>query len=79
MVVLRKGLTMLDLPAIDPKRTGVKASRIPVVFPPVYYNEKNRLCGPLGAFLEFEGIGPDSWVMCCPGCGEAGSPREGQH
>ncbi len=74
---------MSDKPLVDPKRTGVKASLIPVVFEPdgpVYWSEKNRMCGPLGAFLDRDPPNtPDSWILCCPGCGEAGSPREGQH
>lgn len=63
--------------SIDPKRTGVKASMIPVTFPPCYYSDKNRLCGPPGAYLSRDDTGPNNWVLCCPGCGEAGGPREG--
>lgn len=64
----------------DPKRTGVKASLIPVEFPPVYYDERNRMCGPPGAFLDRDPPNSaDRWILCCPGCGEAGSPRDGQH
>jgi hypothetical protein len=63
---------------IDPKRTGVKASLIPVEFPPCYYSAKNRLCGPPGAFLSRNPPNtPESWILCCPGCGEAGGPRDG--
>lgn len=67
----------MDKPTVDPKRTGVKASMIPFTEPPMYYNERNRLCGPLGAFLERVPTNENSWILCCPGCGEAGSPREG--
>src|SRR6185436_16809538 len=76
---LREGL-IVD---IDPKRTGVKASLIPVVFGPepnatVWYSDKNRLCGPPGAYLDRHPQNtPDEWTLCCPGCGEAGGPREG--
>lgn len=61
---------------VDPKRTGIKASLIPFTEPPMYYKD-NRLHGPLGAFIERDGLGASSWVLCCPGCGEAGSPKEG--
>ncbi len=62
----------------DPKRTGVKASLIPVEFPPVYFDEQNRMCGPPGAFLaRSPANSPDHWILCCPGCGEAGSPKDG--
>lgn len=68
---------------IDPKRTGVKASIVSVVFAPepdatVYYNEKHRLCGPPGAYLDRHPQNtPNEWTLCCPGCGEAGGPRQG--
>jgi hypothetical protein len=71
---------------VNLQATGIPASRIPVIFPAddgetkestVYYDERNRLCGPPGAFLDSSVIGPNSWILCCPSCGEAGSPREG--
>lgn len=55
---------------------SVKASMIPFTEPPMHY-VNDRLHGPPGAFLEHTSW-PSSWVLCCPGCGEAGSPRDGQ-
>lgn len=63
---------------IDPKRTGVKATMIAFTEPPMYY-ENDRLHGPLGAFLDRVGTDPNNWILCCPGCGQAGSPRDGAH
>jgi hypothetical protein len=62
----------------DADRTGVPASMIPFTEPPMYY-KGDRLFGPPGAFLARVPTDPDHWVLCCPGCGEAGSPREGAH
>ena len=62
---------------IDPKRTGVKASLIGFSEPPMELIN-HRWHGPLGAFLNQVGISPTSWQLCCPGCGELGSPRDGQ-
>ena len=61
---------------VDPKRTGVKASLVPYGEPNTYY-VNDRLHGPPGAFLDSVGIGVNNWILCCPGCGEAGSPRDG--
>ena len=66
---------------IDPKRTGVKASMIPFTQPPMYYDERNRLCGPIGTLVgNIQVAGNDivQWILCCPGCGEAGSPMAGK-
>jgi hypothetical protein len=60
----------------DPKRTGVKASMIQYTEPPIYY-DGNRLCGPPGAFINRMEQNLSHWILCCPGCGEAGSPRDG--
>ncbi len=61
---------------IDPKRSGIKASLIEWAEPPMYL-ENHRWHGPLGAFLEREGIGlPRNWLLCCPGCGELGAPKD---
>lgn len=62
---------------VNPKRTGVKASMIQWTEPPMGLLN-SRWYGPPGAFLDREGTGPDSWLLCCPGCGEVGSPRDGQ-
>lgn len=61
----------------DPKRTGVKASLVPYGEPSTYYVD-NRLHGPPGAFLDSTQMDGKNWILCCPGCGEAGSPRDGQ-
>jgi hypothetical protein len=61
---------------IDPKRTGVKASVIPWAEPPMELKD-HRWHGPPGAFIQGAELGPNSWCLCCPGCGELGSPREG--
>jgi hypothetical protein len=61
---------------IDKMRSGVKATMIPWTEPPLYL-ENSKWHGPPGAFLTREGTGPSSWLLCCPGCGEAGSPRTG--
>lgn len=58
------------------KRTGVKAQMIAWTEPPLSV-VSGRWYGPPGAFIEREGTGPNSWLLCCPGCGEVGSPREG--
>lgn len=61
----------------DPKRTGVKASLIPWNSPPMECPD-GRWFGPPGAFMDLVDIGlPNKWVLCCPGCGELGSPRKG--
>jgi hypothetical protein len=62
---------------INLKATGIPATRIPFTEPPMHYDERDRLCGPPGAFLDSSVIGPNTWILCCPSCGEAGSPREG--
>ena len=73
---------------INLQATGIPASRIPVIFPPddgeagkestVYYDERDRLCGPPGAFLDSSVIGPNTWILCLAQArGEAGSPHEG--
>jgi hypothetical protein len=61
---------------IDPKRTGVKATMIPWTEPPMYL-ENGRWHGPPGAFIER--VTHDPWRLCCPGCGELGSPSEGSN
>lgn len=60
----------------DPKRTGVKAAMIPWVESPAV--QGGVWVGPHGAFLDREGTGDSWWILCCPGCGEMGSPTEGQ-
>lgn len=54
----------------------VKATLIPFTEPPMHY-KNGQLHGPPGAFLSREGLDENHWVLCCPGCGEAGSPRDG--
>ena len=63
-------------PAIDVKRTDVKASLVPCTKPNTFYVE-HRLHGPYGAFLDMVGMNGSRWILCCPGCGEAGSPNTG--
>lgn len=58
----------------DPQRTGVKATLISWGEPPMYL-EEDRWHGPIGAFITTDN--PDHWLLCCPGCGELGSPKDG--
>jgi hypothetical protein len=58
----------------DKQRTGIKASMIPWNEPPLYI-DKGLWFGPPGAFIE--NTNPDNWRLCCPGCGQVGSPRDG--
>jgi hypothetical protein len=64
----------VERPTIDPKRTGVKATMIPWTEPPMEL-VNDRWHGPLGAFIQSGA--PEHWTLCCPGCGELGSPRDG--
>lgn len=64
-------------PPKDPKRTGVKASMILFIEPPMECLD-GRWYGPPGAFLDRHGTDGSNWMLCCPGCGEVGSPRDGQ-
>ncbi len=60
----------------DPKRTGIKASLVAWTEPPMELIS-DKWHGPLGAFVDKVGIGPSSWILCCPGCGQMGSPNTG--
>lgn len=64
---------------IDPKRSGVKASRIPWTVPPMFLvpGLGGRWHGPPGAFISTVAGKEDHWTLCCPGCGELGSPKDG--
>ncbi len=57
---------------VDPKREGVKATSILWEEPPIY-REDDKWFGPPGAFIG--NPTGESWRLCCPGCGECGSPR----
>lgn len=59
-------------PDVDPKRTGIEASKIKWTEPPMFLVD-GRWYGPCGAILLRDG---GSFVLCCPGCGEAGSGRD---
>lgn len=54
---------------------GIKASMINWTEPPMELIG-DRWYGPPGAFIN--GTTLKSWRLCCPGCGELGSPRDGQ-
>ncbi len=60
-------------PEVNMKRTGVPATKIQWTEPPMFLVE-DRWYGPYGAILLREG---GSFVLCCPGCGQAGSGRNG--
>lgn len=60
----------------DPKRTGVKASMIPWTEPPLDL-VNDRWHGPHGAFIKRLPTDASNYLLCCPGCGETGSPRIG--
>lgn len=55
---------------------GVKASMILWTEPPMYV-KGDRWHGPPGAFIQKQGINGTNWTLCCPSCGELGTPREG--
>jgi hypothetical protein len=61
-------------PLIDPQRSNVKAMLIDISG--AFYVD-NRLHGPYGAFIDRTEMDGSHWILCCPGCGEAGSPRDG--
>lgn len=62
---------------VDPKRTGVKASVIAWTEPPMYLVD-HRWYGPIGAFIQRNLANEaNNWILCCPGCGQLGSPRHG--
>jgi hypothetical protein len=65
-------------PDVDPKRTGVKATMIAWTEPPIEMID-GLWHGPPGAFLDRHGTDPDHWLLCCPGCGQVGAPRDGAH
>ncbi len=56
--------------------SGVRATMIPWTEPPLRLVD-GRWHGPHGAFLDREGTDASHWLLCCPRCGEVGSPREG--
>lgn len=60
----------------DADRNGVKASMIPWMEPPLELID-GHWHGPPGAFLDRHGTDSSHWLLCCPGCGEVGSPRDG--
>lgn len=61
----------------DPKRTGVKATMISWSEQPPMHLDHSRWHGPHGAFVECDPLDGSNWLLCCPGCGEMGSPRNG--
>ena len=64
---------MSEKPTIDHKKSGVKATLIEFTEPPMYLVDE-RWHGPLGAMLlRADG----SFLLCCPGCGQMGSGRDG--
>lgn len=62
---------------VDPKRTGVNATSIKFSQPPMEAPE-GRWYGPPGAMIPIQdddhGLGH---LICCPGCGSLGSPKDG--
>lgn len=56
----------------------IRASLVPFTEPPMEI-VNDRWYGPRGAFIERNPPNSgDSWILCCPKCGQMGSPREGQ-
>ncbi len=55
-------------------QANVKATMMPWTEPPMQL-VNDRWHGPPGAFIL--GTTPEHWTLCCPGCGELGSPRDG--
>lgn len=62
----------------DPKRSGVKATLIAWTEPPLFLDH-DRWHGPHGAFIEQTDLSGSNWTLCCPGCGEVGTPKAGAH
>jgi hypothetical protein len=58
--------------------TPIEVQQIKARFgePPMYLKD-GRWYGPPGAFLNRESTDASHWLLCCPGCGEAGAPRTG--
>jgi hypothetical protein len=63
---------------VDPKRTGVKASRIEWTEPPMFL-DGHLWYGPIGAMIHREGADDFGvgFLICCPGCGQLGGARQG--
>lgn len=55
----------------------IKASLIDWEEPPMEL-VNSRWFGPRGAFLNQVDLGPpNNWRLCCPACGQLGSPKQG--
>jgi len=56
----------------------VAASLIPFAEPPMEVVD-GRWYGPRGAFMSSDPKPSGTcWILCCPACGQMGSPRNGQ-
>jgi hypothetical protein len=54
----------------------IKATLIKWEQPPLYLVD-SRWHGPRGAFVDSTKMDGENWILCCPGCGELGGPRQG--
>lgn len=62
---------------VDPKRTGVPATRITWTEPPVVLYD-GRWYGPPGAMIpRVDHASGLNFLICCPGCGQLGTARDG--
>ncbi len=60
----------------DAQRTGVRATMIKHEEPECFIDH-DRWHGPHGAFILSEGMSGSNYILCCPGCGEMGTPKPG--
>lgn len=63
-------------PEVDPKRTGVKAARSDWTEPPLECID-GRWYGPPGVMIPRADDHGIQHLICCPGCGQVGAPRDG--
>lgn len=63
----------MEKPPVDPKRTGVKASRINWDEPPLYLVD-GRWYGPPGSIIV---RGGGTFLLACPGCSQIGAGKDG--
>ncbi len=56
--------------------SGCPATKIEWTEPPMYLKD-HRWYGPLGAILRCNVGGSGGLLVCCPQCGQLGSPKDG--